>query len=188
MKQTTHNKRGFTLVEMLIVIVITGIIATVSIANYRQGERQKKVAIAADTVVNSIRNAQNFALTSRQILGSTCAQGKAPASYLIYFSVTSQMELYGIDKCNNFNLIENYTYPPGTRVSNGGYLADDVVVSALQFKFTPPFAKLTLSTNSSGANAGTFSSFTTAQILVQSTDGQINKAVTVDGVAGRIGE
>lgn len=178
---------GFTLIEMLVVIFILALISSVSIANYRKAERQKRVAIAADIVTNAIRNAQNFSLTSRQLAASSCVQGKSPKSYIIFFSFSQTLELYGVDKCDASFLIESYVYPTSTRIQSSGYKLNGSSVASLQAKFTPPFAKLTASSGSN-INTGTFNTFTTATVTVEATDGSFSKIVTVDGVSGRIGE
>ncbi len=188
MKQNFKLNKGFTLVEMTIVIFIVGMIATLSIANYRAAEKRKRIVIAADVITNAIRNAQNFALTSRQIPGSACAT-KSPSAYVIKFTAGQTVELYGIDKipCTGSTLIETYPLPLNTRIQSNGYKINTVPVSTLQMKFTTPFAQMTSSSNST-TNGGTFSSFTTATITVEASDASIAKTITIDGVSGRIGE
>jgi hypothetical protein len=72
-------------------------------------------------------------------------------------------------------------------MQSNGYRLDSSPVSSLQIKFTPPFARISATIGNS-ANVGTFNTFTTATITVESTDGEVSKTVTVDGVSGRIGE
>ncbi len=182
------SSKGFSLIEMLIVVAFIAIISALSIANYRQGERSRRTAIAADTATNALRNAQNFALTSRQILDSNCVLGKAPQAYLVFFTEDEEIELYGVDKCDEAILIEDYSYPLNVRVQNNGYKVNAVSAQALQFRFTTPFAQATVSTDETSVNNGPFSDFTSADITIESTSADFPRTVTVDGVSGRIGE
>ena len=186
MKQI-KNHEGFTLIEMLVVMFIITTISTISITNFRKGQKQKELAIAADGVINAIRNAQNFTLASRQIQNSTCNQGKVPVAYIIEFSQSQAMNLYGIDKCSNVNSIESYRYPQNVRVQTNGYKIGSGSVSALQIKFSPPFGQMTVS-ESASANQGPFNNFTTSSIVIELSDASATKTISIDGVAGRIGE
>ena len=185
--QITDHRSGFTLIEMLVVIFIIATISTISIANFRAGERQKRSVIASDVVTLALRNAQNYTLTSKQIANSSCIQGKTPQAYLMAFIGASATtgSLYGIDKCNIANLIESYSLPTGTAIS--AYKIDLGVVANLQVEFTVPFAQTTVSSNTT-VNTGPFNSFSTATVTVGLSDGTLARTITVDGVAGRIGE
>ena len=177
---------GFTLIELIVVVFIIGLISTISISNFRNSEKQKRVVLAADTAINAIRNAQNFALTGRQIDSSTCNLGKSPQAYLMNFTTTQAMDLWALDKCDVIYAVESYTYPAYTRVQDNGYVLNGSSQPLLKIKFTPPFGAMTISTTAGVPNVGPFNSFTTASIIIQSTDGTITKTVTVDGLAGRI--
>jgi len=180
------NSAGFTLIEMLVVVAIVGTIATLSIANFRIGEKQKRSVTASDVVTSALRFTQNNTLTSKQITGSSCVQGKTPQAYVLtFFGSATVASMYAIDKCGTANLIETYPLPPGTAISN--YKIDNVTVANLQVEFTAPFAGVTASSNAV-VNTGPFNSFTTATVTVGLTDGTLPRIVTVDGVAGRIGE
>jgi prepilin-type N-terminal cleavage/methylation domain-containing protein len=187
MRLIRKKQLGFSLVELLVVVSIIAIIAGITVANYRKGEKSKRVTIAADTVVNALRNGQNFALTSRQILTSSCNQGKAPKSYLVFFSPAQNIDLYGVDKCDEAALIESYDYPVGVQIQANGYKLNGSPVSALQFNFATPFAKTTVSQDTA-VNNGVFVDFVSSDITVESEDGEFIRAVSVDGISGRIGE
>jgi type II secretory pathway pseudopilin PulG len=186
---------GFTLLELTISIFIMVLVSTISIANFRRGERSRATAAAFDTVVNAVRNAQNFTLTSRVIANSTCVIGgaadHAPQSYLMVFSSTFTLSLYGVDKCSRTNLIESYPLPPNTKIMTNGYKLNTGAglnpVTELQIKYTPPFAKNSVSTSTT-LNGGAFTSYSQATITVGYKDASISKIVTVDGLSGRVGE
>lgn len=74
-------KKGFTLVELLIVISIIIFSASISFDRYLTGEKQLKLERSANKLVQDIRRTQNMALASRAI-------GEQPISgYGIYFEL-----------------------------------------------------------------------------------------------------
>lgn len=75
MKGTIPKNRGFTLVEMLVVIFIIGIISTILIVNWRKNENQYKLQRAAQEIAFNIRKAQEMALNGRK-----CSDGEVPNS------------------------------------------------------------------------------------------------------------
>ncbi|MEO8065951.1 MAG: type II secretion system protein [Candidatus Doudnabacteria bacterium] len=183
-----QKNAGFTLIELLVVLFITTMISGIAVANYRAAEKQKRAVIASDTVINALRNAQNFTLTGKSTNNSdpTC---RVPLYYQVVFTYSGSINLYGHNvKCNNDDLIESYTLPVNTRIKAGSMiltplLAGITAATNLTFRFTPPFASITAATDN-----GTPAIFTTSTITVETTDGQASKTITVDGVAGRIGQ
>lgn len=182
---------GFTLIELVIAIAIIALISAISISNFRQGERQKRLAFAAESVTNALRNTQNLTLTSKQIEASSCTIGvindKAPASYILVFAPSKPAMLYGVDKCGTVHTIDTYDLPYNTRYQAGGYLLNSNPVSTLQIKFQPPFSVMTASTDAS-VNLGVFNSFNNISLKVEPVSGSGSRTVTIDGISGRIGE
>jgi prepilin-type N-terminal cleavage/methylation domain-containing protein len=190
MKSNFGNKQaGFTLIELIVSIFIIGILAGITIVNFRASERPKRAQLAADTYINAIRNAQNFTLTGKKIDASTCVingvADKSPQFYIIDFTVSQTSDLYGIDKCNQAYLIERYTLIGGTRIRQNGYVLNGTPAPAMQLRFAPPFGAIAAST-STNLNQGPFAAFTTATITIETTEGSNSKTITVDGVSGRI--
>lgn len=188
-KIQSESRAGFTLMELLISIFIIGMVAGVSIINFRVGDRQKRVQLAADGVINAIRNAQNFTLTSRQLSASSCMVSGVPeksaAYFIIMFGASNTQTLYGVDKCDNLLTIETYSYPSNIQVKANGYLLNAGVVSALQFRFQAPFGVITASSNLT-PNTGPFASFASGSITIESSDSSTNRTITVDGVSGKV--
>lgn len=186
MSEQNNNHRqpaGFTLVELMISVFILVSVSTIVLANYRAGDRTRRVALAADGVVNAVRLAQNYALAGRQIPTTSCAN-QAAKNYRISFSSSSAYTVYAQDNCsNNLYVTQAYTLPTNVQMRSGELRLNNSPVGTLSIMFTPPFGNLTAS-----GNGGSFAAFTNASIGVESQGGQTVKTVIVDGVSGRIGE
>lgn len=82
-----HNKRGFTLVEVLVVIFITVIISGFMVVNFRKGEQSNKVRRNVQQVVQGIRKTQNMAISSTEIYNSGSGHWEVPqGGYVFYVS------------------------------------------------------------------------------------------------------
>ena len=179
-----NSIKGFTLVELLVATFIMTVIAGVSIANFRATEKQKRVVIASDTVINAIRNAQNFTLAGKNTKNANTAC-RVPQYYYITFAYASVATLYAFNNCSTAEQIETYTLPANSRIKANGLKLDAATANInLILVFYPPFAAIKAAVD----NGGTYNPFTTATITVESIDGSASKTITVDGVAGRIGE
>jgi len=57
------GKAGFTLLEVLVVIFIMGLLGSLALANFRQGEQAYNLSVAARKVVSDLRRVQNLAMS-----------------------------------------------------------------------------------------------------------------------------
>lgn len=189
-KQNTRGHGGFTLIEMLVAIFIMTTLTFVSITNMRKGERQKRVAFAADGVVNALRVAQNYALSGKVLPESATCANRSPVAYKVSFNRASNEYVLSVeDYCNTSPspVVERYTFPENTSIRSGGMNicnpgcnSSEVVV----VRFVPPFGKMTVASSASGSFAG----FNSVTVTVQDLTGTLQKVVTVDGISGRVGE
>jgi len=179
-----RSERGFTLVELLVVIFIMTMISGITIANFRQAERQKRVEIAADVLVNAIRNAQNYTLAGKEIVDPANPSCRKPVSYFTRITNAGVVTLYGVTSCATV-VVETYPLPQNTRIQTNGLQINGIPGgnTLLNINFSSPFALVT-----AGGDVTSSSSFTSATITIESTQGAISKTVRVDGVSGRIGE
>ena len=73
---------GFTLIEMIIVIVIIGILAGLAMDSFGKAQKQARFNIALDSVMSTIKQQQGKAKTGRQVVGG------AAQCYGVFFQKT----------------------------------------------------------------------------------------------------
>ena len=66
----THRRSGFTLIEILIVIVIVGLLAALAVSSFGVARQHARLDIAADTLVSVFKQQQDQARVGRQLSGS----------------------------------------------------------------------------------------------------------------------
>src|SRR5438105_3633871 len=159
--ETKKNKFGFTLIELIVVISIMAILTLITVANFRQGEKQKRVGLASDTVISSLRDAQTYALAGKNTNNSNPAC-TIPQYYRVdfYYSIDSTIYVYARNACSSTDSIEVNQLPQSTRIKAGGLSVNGTPIASttLFLSFSIPYGNLTISTD----NAATFSTFTQA--------------------------
>jgi prepilin-type N-terminal cleavage/methylation domain-containing protein len=70
-KHMIVKQKGFTLIEILVVITIIAIAATITLASLGNGRAQRDLETGARELVSIIREAQNDALTGKQLVAGT---------------------------------------------------------------------------------------------------------------------
>ncbi len=178
-----NSQKGFTLIELLAVLVITVMITSITVANFRNAQKQKQAAIASDLIINALRTAQSSA-TSGKATNNSNPNCRTPQYYFVNFQYQTQFSLSAFDNCNNSDLVETYSLPVNIRVKASGLKVDGVAANnSLAIYFAPPFGQATANKDAAGLN-----SFTASTVTVETINGSVSKTVTIDGVAGRIGE
>lgn len=192
MKQTRQTQSAFTLIELMISIFVLMMISTIMVANFRMSEREKRLVIAKDLLLNAIRTAQNLTLSSKQIPGSVCAPGgvpnKAAVNYRIYYTETnSNFSLRAEDKCGVVNTIETYILPSDITFKAGGSTlttsTSTTSYPSIILRFNSPFAQPDAA---STHTSPTFFDYQTATIRVVQGSTGAEKIISVDGISGRI--
>lgn len=69
------NKKGFTLIEVLVVTAIIVIISAFMAVNFRKGEEGRKLQRTAQQIAQDIRKAQNLALSSTEYAAEVPVEG-----------------------------------------------------------------------------------------------------------------
>ncbi|MFH1192052.1 MAG: prepilin-type N-terminal cleavage/methylation domain-containing protein [bacterium] len=79
-----HNQNGFSLIEMLVSVFILTIITTLSITNYRAGEKKNLLNLESNVLLSNIRKMQNMVLNGSKFDGHEMPFG----GYGIHFEST----------------------------------------------------------------------------------------------------
>ncbi len=138
--RTRENRPGFTLVEVLITTSIIGLVSAVSLVSLSGFKVRREVEGSARIVAAAIRDAQNNALTGKNIRGTTCISGSdsvpcVPCGFEFsaggnaYVIHQSNAAMDGSGSCSAFG--------GGTSVP----LASGVTISAQSVAFTVPRAE-----------------------------------------------
>jgi len=83
-----QKQKGFTLIEVIVVIAVIGLIVTLVFANYRSGTRSSNLQAAAQGLVTDIRTAQNMAMSSSKY------EDEVPCGYGIHFMSNNSYFLF----------------------------------------------------------------------------------------------
>ncbi len=86
------NKKGFTLIEIIVVIFIIGTISSITISQYSQYRNSKSLSLAEKQIVDDIKMVQNYAYNILKNNGSFSAGG-----YGIHFSKNSNVYTIFVD-------------------------------------------------------------------------------------------
>jgi len=139
------NKRGFTLVELLIVIAVIIILVAVMVPNLRRGEENTRLIRAAQQVIQDIRKAQNMSLSSTEVF-DVCGAGEWRVCdyYGVYFDEQNLPTSYHI-----FGSVgeDEATYNPGeeieTKELEQGIIVEDVSTgNKTHLTFIPPYSSV----------------------------------------------
>lgn len=184
-KKTKPNSAlGFTLIELLVVTFIMVTLSTISVANFRQGEKRKRATIASETVINVLRTAQNYALSGKQT-NNADPNCRTPQYYFVRVNYSGGLNLRAVNNCGTQEFLESFSLPTNTRVKANGLVMNGSTVAGtrLHVYFLAPFGSVR-----AAVDGDSMTIFSTASVIIETSDGSISRTVVVDGVAGRIGE
>ena len=173
--------QGFTLIELAVVVFITVLITTISVAEYREAEQRKKVVIARDMITQSLRSAQLFAITGRQTNNAvpTC---RTPEYYSIRFQHVPTFSIAARNNCGTNDVIDNFTLPSGINIDDIGF--DGGVAHSIEIRFYLPNGRMR-----GVRNNGPEVDFTSAQVIVDEDANNDNYLdVRINSLTGQIGD
>jgi len=135
------SKTGFTFIELLVVIAIITIISGMIVVNFRKGEVGGRLQQSAQQVVQTIRRAQNMAISSVEYQGEIYSYGvhfdktNIPNSYYIFVDKDDN-KIYdqGIDDIKYEFTLEKIEVDEIFVLTTGG----EAEVSRVDIVFIPP--------------------------------------------------
>ncbi len=145
--------RGFTLMELIVVIAIMGLMATFIVANFAAKRAERDLLIAQNEIITNIRKLQSYSLSSRTLSG-----GQAVQYYLMKLSTTGTGGQYVMQALYNTSssprlsaAVETFNLPRSVKIKsltvkrNVVPITDTPSCALIAYKL--PFAGITL-TNS----------------------------------------
>ncbi len=199
----TRNKQspGFTLIEVMVVVLMTSLIAAAMVYNFRAGEKQRRLILSRDNLISALRTAQNYALAGKQIPpasqapfvrgNSRCAADNSPVSYWVELAGSaSNVDIMVEDRCGAVMRVQRIQLVAQTRFPTANPFVINVGgtntnATNVAIRFTPPFGAMS-ATSTANPLPANFANFTSASITSEFQDGTRNITVTADGISGRI--
>jgi prepilin-type N-terminal cleavage/methylation domain-containing protein len=143
MLKCLNDKSGFTMIELLIVMVIIGIVAAITLPSYNKARNNKDLLLGREQVSGDIRMAQNYSFNTLKF-GAAFPEG----GYGIHFDIGDPKKyIIFADK----GLVPNQTYDAGEKfqelelprsVEISSLKVDGSDVSPVDVVFKPPYGKV----------------------------------------------
>lgn len=156
----SKKQRGFTLIEALAVTAVIGVISSIMVVNWRKNEERYKLQRAAQEIVQNIRKAQSYALSSYRMEWPGELNGVIPRSYGVQLEEgDSTYFIYG-DRIGNIgyqnpeDIEETYTtIESGIEIDSLGGPTLDIIFSIPDgfISFNGPDSSATIRIKKTGA-------------------------------------
>ncbi len=141
------NDKGFTLIELIVVISITVMITGMVLAGMQTGKRSKDVSTSAEKLAAIIRQAQMMALTGKTIGGV-----RPDGGYGVYLNESTEPNSYYLFA--NDSEVDSYEYDAGDTIIQSFSLLEKVSFDSVPHSsiiFTPPQGTIWVSTGLGGS-------------------------------------
>lgn len=171
-------KKGYTLIELVIVISITAVLATVVSVDFQRIRVSQELANSAEEVVSRLREMQNAVLSGRVVAGAV------PRAYDLV--ATPMSSAYRVEYVTTVSagpplVTSTTTLEIVTLISNvtiNQVLLNSAPVNLVRIRITSPFGKV------SDSASGAVNQNIQIDLVHQKTG--LTKSVIVDGISGRI--
>lgn len=188
-----QNNKGFTLLEITVVIAIITLLSAIFLANYRGGEKQFALQRSSHKLAQDIRTVEEMALSSREFKESGGGLAFPRGGYGLYFTANSSSYILFVD-CDNEKDYDTWgsagncnsaRVGAGNSINNekigefsleSGIKISDILCPSLTIIFLPPNPDVTIKCGESVANAADIilsSGSQTVQVSINSI-GQID--------------
>jgi prepilin-type N-terminal cleavage/methylation domain-containing protein len=168
---------GFTLLELIVVISITGILAAMVTANFLRIRTAQEIQNAANDMTSKVRGIQNAVLSGGLVNNPGTGTKTGADAYDMVFTANTQQ--YTIDYIfNNPNSTstsaETMSLPVNVKINN--ITVNGVDLTPVRIRMSAPFGEVSIS--------GAINRV--VQINLTHLKTGLNKAVIIDGISGRI--
>lgn len=184
--------RGFSFIEMMVVVAISMLIMGVALTQYKTGEQTRNVKVAGDNAESALRSMQNNTLSGKSYAGGTPPSAADYFGWKISTMTPNYFETFVKEKyTSNSRILETSLFPnrvnvSSIQVSNAAGSGGADSARNVEIRFLPPFGAVETKyySISRGADVTLRNAITTIVLLYQGSTRQ--RTVTVDGVSGRI--
>lgn len=198
MKQNPQN--GFTILELIVVIAIMGLMATLLIVNFNATRNRRNLGLAANEFITNVRKTQSYALSARDVSPGV------PAKYYLMqfdFSTPTVYKILAVDTNYSATTVETITLPQNVALDQnlssliqpiGGTTSRP---ACLQVLFGLPFARIYMIGSSSSPCNNNFvntvkdpsamSALTNSKgiIFIKTSQGTVySKSTEIEGLSG----
>ncbi len=173
----SSKNKAFTLVELLMVIAITGLLVTFGVPVYNQTQRRAEFNNVVSNLVSMINQARNRAFAGEQVFDLGQNIEVAPAGgYGLEVDSSSERVVLFADLTDNSSfdkdvIVEELMFPGGTEIKE--IKEDAVVVNKTVFSFLLPMAKMRM-------NSGV----SQVEIVIDSPSASLTKTITIEKIKG----
>ena len=111
-------KKGFTLIELMVVLAIMAFLATAIVLDIAGQRNNRNIAIAENELLTNIRTAQSYTLSSRLL-----PSGQSAQYYILKFDYSKPTQyilqaVYNVGSSPQLQNIETFTFPSGIQLSS----------------------------------------------------------------------
>ena len=145
---TLHDKNGFTLIELIIVIAIIGIMLAITVPQYSKFCDSRALSLGEDQVVNDIRMVQNYAYSILKNNGFFPVGGyginflKDSNEYIVFADEDGDMEYDGVSE-----IFEKIELPRDVKIISLKINSTEEADGVVDLVFTPPYGKVLIDKN-----------------------------------------
>ena len=147
-RYTLHDKEGFTLIELIIVMAIMGIMFAVAVPQYSKVRDSRALSFGEEQVVNDIRMVQNYAYSILKNDGSFPVGGYGinflnnSNEYIIFADKDGDMEYDGAPE-----IFEKIKLSQDVKIISLKVNSVEEVDGVVDLVFTPPYGKVFIDKN-----------------------------------------
>lgn len=194
--QNCKNQKGFTIVELLVVLAIMGLFLTAILVNYAGTRGLRNLRIAQNELATNIRKVQSYVLSSRDTT-------EGPVKYYVLkfdLATPTQYSLQAVqqDFDDFFDPVETFSLPTGITITGidtqQPYGSSTIASECAQIAFSLPFNKMFLDTtcdidgdsNSVIRDQGAMENLDNSLVTIIMHDPQSDttRSVIINGVSG----
>lgn len=167
------RQSGFTLFELMVVVLIIGLLSAVVTANFRQMRISQEMNASARDLVSSIREVQNNILTGKYVTSSQSARAYAlvfTQNSTAYSPLYNLLDVNGNNTTSTLSVISLKQNSKIQQILVGGN-----PVGSAELRLEAPFGRFSVN--------GTTSQL---QINLVHTTGERSRSVIVNPISGRV--